>query len=91
MVTLLDYCNDANGVRCNRHGYKWLHWLQAESRYNRSAKQGHLFWKIKGQPHEDRPDLARGQHQKSQVALNQKNPDYQVRLTMRMEKQSQVI
>ena len=42
MVTLLDYCNDANGFRCNRHGYKWLLWLQAKNRYNKDAKQGHL-------------------------------------------------
>ena len=42
MVTLLDYCSDVNGFRCNRIGYKWLHWLQAKSRYNIRAKQGHL-------------------------------------------------
>ena len=42
MVTLLDYCNGVNGFRCNRLGYKWLHWLQGNHCYNKSAKQGHF-------------------------------------------------
>ena len=42
MVTLLDYCNAVNEFGCNRHGYKWLHWLQVNYRYNRNAKQGHF-------------------------------------------------
>ena len=42
MVTLMDYVNAVNGFRCNRYGYKWLHWLQAKNRYNIRAKQGHL-------------------------------------------------
>ena len=40
MVTNTIFLSYWNGFACNQVGYKWLHWLQAKSRYNIRAKQG---------------------------------------------------